>query len=78
MCLLKIKESIDTWEKHSGSNGYFDFIEGYMGREIKGNDVKDFKYLYLITAHFMAHYVEKYEKMCKKYCVFIERCTIIM
>ena len=39
MCLLRIKESIDTWEKHSGSNGYFDFIEGYMGREITGNDM---------------------------------------
>lgn len=23
-------------EKHSGSNGYFDFIEGYMGSQIKG------------------------------------------
>ena len=40
MCLLRIKESIDTWEKRSGSNGYFDFIEGYMGREIKGKDMK--------------------------------------
>lgn len=39
MCLLRIKESIDAWEKHSGSDGYFDFIEGYMGREIKGNDM---------------------------------------
>ncbi len=39
MCLLRIKESVDTWEKHSGSNGYFDFIEGYMGREITGNDM---------------------------------------
>ena len=39
MCLLWIKESIDTWKKHSGADGYFDFIEGYMGREIKGNDM---------------------------------------
>ena len=39
MCLLRIKESIDTWEKHSGSDGYFDFIEGCMGREITGNDM---------------------------------------
>lgn len=39
MCLLRIKESIDTWEKYAGSNGYFDFIEKYMGREIKGNDM---------------------------------------
>ena len=39
MCLLRIKESIDTWEKRSGSDGYFDFIEGYMGREITGNEM---------------------------------------
>ena len=34
-----IKESIDTWEKHLGSDGYFDFIEGYMGREITGTEM---------------------------------------
>ena len=37
MCLLRIKDSIDTWEKRSGADGYFDFIEGYMGSQIKGN-----------------------------------------
>lgn len=36
MCLLRIKDSIDTWEKRSGANGYFDFIESYMGSQIKG------------------------------------------
>lgn len=36
MCLLRIKDSIDTWEKRSGADGYFDFIEGYMGSQIKG------------------------------------------
>lgn len=40
MCLLRIKESIDTWEKRNGSDGYFDFIEGYMGHEIKGDELK--------------------------------------
>ena len=39
MCLLRIKDSIDTWEKRSGSNGYFDFIESYMGSQIKGNEM---------------------------------------
>lgn len=34
-----IKESIDTWEKHLGSDGYFDFIEGYKGRKITGNEM---------------------------------------
>lgn len=40
MCLLRIKDSIDTWEKSSGANGYFDFIEGYMGSQIKGTEMK--------------------------------------
>lgn len=36
-CLLRIKSSIDLWEKNLGSNGYFTFIEGYMGRKITGD-----------------------------------------
>ena len=36
MCLLRIKDSIDTWEKQSGADGYFDFIESYMGSQIQG------------------------------------------
>ena len=40
ICLLRIKESIDTWEKRNGSDGYFNFIEGYMGHEIKGDELK--------------------------------------
>ena len=40
MCLLRIKESIDTWEKRNGSDGYFNFIEGYMGHGIKGDELK--------------------------------------
>ena len=31
MCLLRIKDSVDIWEKRSGTDGYFDFIESYMG-----------------------------------------------
>lgn len=38
MCLLRIKESIDVWEKRGGPNGYFNFIEQYMGAQI--NDDK--------------------------------------
>lgn len=33
---VKNQNSIDTWEKRSGANGYFDFIESYMGSQIKG------------------------------------------
>ena len=39
ICLLRIKDSIDTWEKRSGTDGYFDFLESYMGSQIKGNDM---------------------------------------
>ena len=40
MCLLRIKESVDIWEKRNGSNGYFHFIEGYMGHKIKGDELR--------------------------------------
>ena len=46
MCLLRIKDSIDTWEKQSGANGYFDFIESYMGSQIKGTEMN-----YSIMSH---------------------------
>ena len=39
MCLLRIKDSIDTWEKQSGADGYFNFIESYMGSQIKGTEM---------------------------------------
>lgn len=40
LCLLRIKESIDKWVKHNGSNGYFDFIEQFMGPKIHGDEMK--------------------------------------
>ena len=39
MCLLRIKDSVDAWEKQSGANGYFNFIESYMGSQIKGTEM---------------------------------------
>lgn len=39
MCLLRIKDSVDTWEKRSGADEYFDFIESYMGSQIKGSEM---------------------------------------
>ena len=39
MCLLRIKDSIDTWEKRAGANGYFQFIEKYMGSQISGDEM---------------------------------------
>ena len=40
MCLLRIKDSIDMWEKQSGVDGYFNFIESYMGSQISGEEMK--------------------------------------
>lgn len=40
MCLLRIKDSIDIWEKRTGSDGYFGFIEDYMGSRIKGTEMQ--------------------------------------
>lgn len=40
MCLLRIKDSIDMWEKQSGADGYFNFIESYMGSQISGEEMK--------------------------------------
>ena len=39
MCLLRIKDSIDRWQKRSGADEYFDFIESYMGSQIKGSEM---------------------------------------
>lgn len=39
-CLLRIKESIDKWIKQYGSDGYFDFLEQFMGSEIHGDEMK--------------------------------------
>lgn len=39
-CLLRIKESIDKWIKQNGSDGYFDFIEQFMGSKIHGDEMK--------------------------------------
>jgi len=39
-CLLRIKDSIDTWIKHNGSNEYFDFVEQFMGSKIHGDEMK--------------------------------------
>ena len=36
MCLLRIKDSIDYWERRAGSNGYFKFLEESMGSKIRG------------------------------------------
>lgn len=40
ICMLRIKESIDLWEKKMGSNGYFQVLENMIGAVIKGNEMQ--------------------------------------
>ena len=40
ICLLRIKDSIDMWEKEFGADGYFNFIESYMGSQISGEEMQ--------------------------------------
>lgn len=39
ICLLRIKESVDTWIKKMGSNGYFEFAESFAGSQITGDEM---------------------------------------
>ncbi len=40
LCLLRIKASVDIWEKRIGPNGYFESIESIIGTEISGNEME--------------------------------------
>lgn len=39
LCILRIKNSIDTWEKKRGPNGYFEFLEDVIGKTVSGNEL---------------------------------------
>ena len=39
MCILRILDSVNLWMNQQGSNGYFDFLESFIGKRIK-NDGK--------------------------------------
>ena len=42
LCMLRIKNSVELWLKKNGSNGYFDFLESYMGQEIPNDNKMDY------------------------------------
>ena len=44
-CILRILESVEHWEKIYGSNGYFRFLEGWMGSKIPADDKMDYSVL---------------------------------
>lgn len=41
-CLLRIESSVAMWTKDFGITGYFDFLEGYLGKALKNDDKMDF------------------------------------
>lgn len=49
LCLIRLKESVDFWEKERGLNGYFAFTEGMFGSRI----AKDEKFDYTISKQIM-------------------------
>jgi|GEM_PF-5357281 hypothetical protein len=39
MCLIRIKESAELWNKEWGIDGYFKFLENHMGDMIESNEL---------------------------------------
>lgn len=37
-CILRIKDSVELWLKKRGSNGYFDFLEEWIGEKVPDDD----------------------------------------
>ena len=45
MCLLRVEKSIEFWTKELGTNGYFSFFEGQMGKHVLKDDKMTFSVL---------------------------------
>lgn len=68
ICILRIKDSIDLWEKNRGPNGYFEFLEDIIGRTVSGNELNYFlpNYFDLLAAGRKIKAEKKQEKKEKK------------
>ena len=55
-CILRILESIEHWEKRNGSNGYFQFLEGWMGSKIPADD--EMNYTILVGEEILSGEIE--------------------
>ncbi len=38
ICILRIKDSVEHWLKRGGSDGYFDFLEEWLGAQVPNDD----------------------------------------
>lgn len=45
MCILRIRDSVKHWEKEMGNNGYFRFLEGYLGEKIQNDEEMNYSVL---------------------------------
>ena len=50
ICLLRIKKSVETWEKRMGANGYFDFLNNMVGSAIPQDE--EFEFSIIISEDF--------------------------
>jgi len=41
-CLLRLEESVELWTKRNGPDGYFNFIEEFMGHMVPHDDKMNF------------------------------------
>lgn len=44
-CILRILDSVEHWEKRNGSDGYFDFLEGWMGAKIPNDEEMHYAFM---------------------------------
>lgn len=42
ICVLRIKDSVEHWVKRSGSDGYFKFLEEWLGNKVAGDNQMDY------------------------------------
>jgi len=42
LCLLRIRDSVEHWEKRGGSNGYFEFLNEWLGGKVPDDGKMNF------------------------------------
>lgn len=46
MCVLRIKDSVEHWEKQKGSNGYFKFLEEMIGSHVPKDEEMNYTIMF--------------------------------
>ena len=45
LCIQRILDSVDLWEKRQGSDGYFQFLEEWLGKKVEHDDKMNYAVL---------------------------------